>query len=75
LHYLLSSTKQQNPVVSIIFDWLSKPHTQISENNGHKNLYMTPLVRENACLLHFHAARCPAAPGLNVSFSSQTITN
>jgi hypothetical protein len=37
-----------------LIDWVK--HTQISQNNGHKNLYMTPLVKSSACLLHFHVA-------------------
>lgn len=45
-----------------LIDWVK--HTQISQNNGHKNLYMTPPVKSSACLFHFHAAQQAVGPVL-----------
>lgn len=43
-----------------LIDWVKC--TQISQNNGHKNLYMTPPVKSSSCLFHFHATQQAVGP-------------
>lgn len=53
-----------------LIDWVK--HTQISQNNGHKNLYMTPPVKSSACLFHFHATQQAVGPVLKRSLRRRT---